>query len=1639
MSNIQDVPIFTIKNKSDPTTDTELNENKWRYLRNSSVSDDLINSTNIDYQSQLPWLTLYKKKDDLLKIRLVTTIGYVEKELDNTSTPPVGPDRYEACFIKGFPLMLQGSSDHLKGSGMAPDSDTWEKDWEFYGANLEDFSGNLQTAFPTGNWLGQTTNNKVMSNLKDKRNLIIINLQDNDFQLKVYNSKEYRKPFTGAFNSEKGGNYDGKTNPKYLVVRLDSAIEETAFIHNNEFGLTVSDNTNFYQEGGTTQQNGGTERKLYIFNYVYHGYVIHPYDVMSAFTIDYFRAFDEFGGKLQAMFVNHDAQGYNTGKDVIQINSKFFSPTHQLKDGWDSRGRDHNKIKEPYYYNFFLQPTQLAFKSINISDNISERFKVIDQNKVNLYPENDNLNPYYIDKLFWSSLTSPRHTSYTPYTGTQTIRQNPLIREKYFIGNYLNVNEVEAAYDGGQRIFNNQNADYMPIKTSTGFKACGYIERYRGDENNLKVINSKNEINMCRKTITPYYHPDVTLDEEEIYAFNWNDFEKSWTDISKNGVDTNISSIDVNNCVVLEFRNLVSFSENTKVTVTIKLKNEDYNGTINDYRNTKRKTVTLVASNNPLTDTYANNIKLENNSVTHDITQTRSVNFINNDETFYINWDSNDGANKSKHAYVIDIASGSYDLTRDNITIEYEKLDTNSATEFDAFRPNNDDAGWANTRDLFMFNANVYQIKLNTSKQDENVNPPRLSIDREKGGIINYSLNNPISRSISVYNEPFYSVISDPGDASETREKRPLFGYFNFFGLTSSEFIGGIDWYNDNTIYSSDTIKNVYINFWLSNILKNEPTHRNAIYNTPFFLLTNRKRFQNDYKDSSKLFFNPNIFYGTSDFPLSNTFGKTNIVGETYQAGNDVLLINKIPGDNPSWRTTSSLSNTQGIEITSFSNYVNPNNTGAQTSLTPPPTNFNVVSQRRLFIDATGVEFFSSSLIGKFGSGVTVQSNERVNSAVNNNNEPICIELNSGITVTNKVTPGGPDTTIKLDCLNFYKVGFVASQKNLFLSDYWKWNSDLTKLAVPPTTFDGIIPDSFGDVNRNLGGRYNVYNWKSSARMNANDINDIGVPDSIYSGVAGFHNPQRAYENQSLINFVIKVSTISVNVSHLLVNTWAGNLTTGNLLNSNSVVGLSSFANEAGKYETISGSPKLLISGGNFLTPSIEEKPVFLKIDPTAQFNFATDSNALVSNENEFSKAPMDVAEVNGTIIKFPNDEFQLDNDGILGGWFLNLDGNANGIFDTSANGLNETPPEPWSNTQAGLGERNYRTIDFNTNILSNSPTSISLSSNYTQNGGFSKEEEDFPLELLFSYPFNSPTTVTNPNNLVSVYNNSDGETTSVEFKAPYKGFKRFSKLYALKITGDESSYNNVNFIGNDGEGRAIFPETIIVNCVELPPPVQVNNFNDMLSDDNNTIKLVWKGYNFDFSTDNARGQLGNIGDIIWKIDRFQTQLEQTVTVYEGKLTPNGANNEERYNLSTYTFEDTNIRIYDKYKYTVSGTFKYVFKRTLRDDNLYELNMPFGSFTTDEIIVCKNNKFEFGRYNTTSTNLKLFRPLLLNRPEGQQDKFGNQSAGGSCLGNIFSGSTRISSTQNIYANTSNQLTKKETYVLLSKQQYRPFR
>ena len=102
-------------------------------------------------------------------------------------------------------------------------------------------------------------------------------------------------------------------------------------------------------------------------------------------------------------------------------------------------------------------------------------------------------------------------------------------------------------------------------------------------------------------------------------------------------------------------------------------------------------------------------------------------------------------------------------------------------------------------------------------------------------------------------------------------------------------------------------------------------------------------------------------------------------------------------------------------------------------------------------------------------------------------------------------------------------------------------------------------------------------------------------------------------------------------------------------------------------------------------------------------------------------------------------------------------------------------------------------------------------------------------------------------------------------------------------------------------------------------------------------------------------------------------------------------------------------------------------------------------FTTPDCFACKFNRFQYGRYNTTSTNLKLFRPLLINTPQGQVNQFGEKTCGGGCIEpnnpglSLFSGTTRTSTNNNIYANTTNQLSKKQTYVVLSKNRFRPFR
>ena len=159
---------------------------------------------------------------------------------------------------------------------------------------------------------------------------------------------------------------------------------------------------------------------------------------MANFTTDYLRGIIHRNGRLSMGYINMD-QNETTSPNVIQVNSKFFSATHQLKDGWDNtRKNKHNLIKTPYYYNFFLQGKAIKTEDINSNDN--DRFNLIDVEAVDLDPELDGQNYYHIEKLFWSSLTSARHTQYSD-------DKIDSVKDRLFIGNYLNVNEVDPSYN----------------------------------------------------------------------------------------------------------------------------------------------------------------------------------------------------------------------------------------------------------------------------------------------------------------------------------------------------------------------------------------------------------------------------------------------------------------------------------------------------------------------------------------------------------------------------------------------------------------------------------------------------------------------------------------------------------------------------------------------------------------------------------------------------------------------------------------------------------------------------------------------------------------------------------------------------------------------------------------------------------------------------------------------------------------------------------------------------------------------------------------------------------------------------------------------------------------------------------------
>jgi len=283
---------------------------------------------------------------------------------------------------------------------------------------------------------------------------------------------------------------------------------------------------------------------------------------------------------------------------------------------------------------------------------------------------------------------------------------------------------------------------------------------------------------------------------------------------------------------------------------------------------------------------------------------------------------------------------------------------------------------------------------------------------------------------------------------------------------------------------------------------------------------------------------------------------------------------------------------------------------------------------------------------------------------------------------------------------------------------------------------------------------------------------------------------------------------------------------------------------------------------------------------------------------------------------------------------------------------------------------------------------------------------------------------------------------------------RRGNNLDGSDLGGSDSAYNGIFNIdaevpnkedygllkqNNSFIGTVIGPSPLPVLLVDISSAVQIINpafsaqFN-MLNDENTTVTIDWSGFSFSKDPNWETSK----SDIYWSVSRYNLSTGVSKSLL--------SNTQIKYDFlnDKYTFVDKSVVIFTKYRYTVSGIFRWT---GITDYNSSTPEIPFlnvPGFNTSDILICKYNRFPYGRFNTTSTNLKLYAPLLLTTPEGQVDQHGKKM-GGPCRDpnntglNLFTRTSRISSSNNIYANTTNQVSKKQTYVILSKSRFRPFR
>lgn len=383
------------------------------------------------------------------------------------------------------------------------------------------------------------------------------------------------------------------------------------------------------------------------------------------------------------------------------------------------------------------------------------------------------------------------------------------------------------------------------------------------------------------------------------------------------------------------------------------------------------------------------------------------------------------------------------------------------------------------------------------------------------------------------------------------------------------------------------------------------------------------------------------------------------------------------------------------------------------------------------------------------------------------------------------------------------------------------------------------------------------------------------------------------------------------------------------------------------------------------------------------------------------------------------------------------------------------------TNTKA-IGSNEYSAITTTGRLLNNSTNNLV----YEVQGALGVPPTDYlnlePIIVLLKAPFDGPFGTIGQNFIGNKATAQGGinvpypaqpgipenDSKFIVNTALLDTLRRGNNIDGSDLGGASSAYNGIFNIdtevpnkedygllkqNNSFIGTIIGPSPLPVLLVDLSSAVQLNPLQfDMLNDENNKVTIDWSGFSFSNDPDWETSH----SDIYWSVSRlnlstgFQTTLLQDTQI--------------KFLNNKYTFIDTSVVVFTKYRYTITGKFKW----TGITNYINTTEIPFLNvigFSTSDILICKYNRFPYGRFNTTSTNLKLYAPLRLTTPQGQVDQFNKKTAGGGCTDpnnpslNLFTRSSRISSSNNIYANTTDQVSQKQTYVILSKSRFRPFR